>query len=164
MRDNHQLSEFPTKRIKPFDGMAVTAQVWQEAHNYHDERRRFHDLLSHGAGIVCGLEVIASDPPDSTLFVRPGVATDSLGRQIVMAEPVSFDVGHTTEGSLYLLLSYAEGDAQEENNPEAAPAYLVAGFGIEVQNELPDTPCVELARIQRVGREEPIHDASDRER
>ncbi|MCJ7738726.1 MAG: DUF4159 domain-containing protein [Anaerolineae bacterium] len=161
MKDNCRLHEFPTKRIKPFDGMAVTAQVWQEAHNYHDERRRFHDLLSHGAGIVCGLEVIANDPPDSTVFVKPGVATDSLGRQIVVAEPVGFDIGHTTDGALYLLLNYAEGDAQEENNPEAATAHLVAGFGMEVQNELPDTPSVELARIRREGREEPIHDARD---
>jgi len=161
MKDSNRLHEFPTKRIKPFDGMAVTAQVWQEAHAYHDEQRHFHNLLNHGAGIVCGLEVIASDPPDSTVFVKPGVAIDLLGRQIVLADPVSFDIGHSAEGLLYLLLSYAEGDAQEENNSEAAPAHVDAGFGIEVQTDLPDRPCVELARFRRDGRDKSIQDARD---
>jgi hypothetical protein len=164
MRDKNLLQGYPIRRIKPFDGMAVTASVWREAHRYHDEQRRFHSLFSHGPGIVCGLEVVASEPPDSTVFIKPGIATDPLGRQIVVVEPVSFDVGQSAEGLLYLLLSYAEGDVQQQDDPGAAPAHIEAGFGIEVQTELPDAPFIELARIRRGGRTEAIHNAGRNDR
>ena len=51
--------------------MAVTAQVWEEAHEYHRQQLRFHALLSHRPGILAGLEVIASQPPGSRCTCCP---------------------------------------------------------------------------------------------
>ncbi len=76
MDNKDLLQEFPAKRIKPVDGLAVTAKVWEEAHEYHRQRQRFHAMLNHGAGVVTGLEVIASDPPDTAVYVQPGIALD----------------------------------------------------------------------------------------
>ena len=34
------LQALPAKRIKPADGMSVTADVWEEAHDYHRHQLR----------------------------------------------------------------------------------------------------------------------------
>ena len=77
MFNREVLGLFPRKRIRAVDGMAVTADVWEEAHDYHRQINRLHTLLYHGAGIVTGLDVIASDPADSSVYVLPGLAMDS---------------------------------------------------------------------------------------
>ena len=81
------LKDNPTRRIKAVDGMAVTADVWEEAHDYHRRQAEMHARFGHGAGILTGLEVVASDPADTAVYIRPGVAIDHEGRTIVVAEP-----------------------------------------------------------------------------
>lgn len=160
MNDKELLQSFPTKRIYPVDGMAVTAEVWEEAHAYHRRQQQFHTRWAHGAGIVVGLEVIASDPPDSSVYIQPGIAIDSRGRTIVLPEPLAYDLGES-RGRLYLLLTYAESPPQAEDNQEDGPRYVSAHFGLEAVSTLPETPHVELARIRRQGREAAIVDAKD---
>ncbi len=72
------------KRLHPTDGMAVTAKVWAEAHAYHRLRQQAHLALAHGAGILSGLEVIASDPPDGTVYILPGSAIAPNGELILV--------------------------------------------------------------------------------
>ena len=87
MTTQRLLGDYPLKRISARDGMAVTAQVWREAHKYHRLQTQFHALVSHGPGIVLGLEVIASEPPDSAVYILPGIAVDSEGQTIVLPQP-----------------------------------------------------------------------------
>ncbi len=155
------LNELPTKRIKAVDGMAVTAQVWEKAHEYHRQWQRAHDLLSHGPRIVTGLEVIASDPADSSVYVLPGIATDPLGRTIVVSEPVAYDVG-PAQGTLYLLLTYEESQPTANADEEDGPLYLYSQFGIQATRTLPDTPFVELCRVRRQSRESALVNARNR--
>jgi len=152
------LHEFPTKRIKAADGMAVTAQVWEEAHEYHRQWQRAHDLFSHGPRIVTGLEVIASDPADSSVYILPGIANDPLGRTIVVAEPVAYDVG-AAQGLLYLLLTYEESQPTANADQEDGPLYLYSQFGIQATPALPDAPFIELCRIRRQSRESALANA-----
>jgi len=156
------LKEFPMKRIKPEDGMAVTAQVWEEAHDYHRQRQRYHDLLRHGPGIVAGLKVIASDPPDSSVYILPGMAVDPRGEVIVLTEPVAYNVG-SAHGFLYLVLTYEESRPTADRDQEEGPRYVHGQFGIEARPTLPDTPYVELARMRRRDRDSPMADARDAE-
>ncbi len=151
------LSLFPTKRIKAADGMAVTAQVWEEAHDQHRQLLRFHTLLNHGAGIVTGLEVIASDPADSSVYILPGIAVDALGQTIVLPEPRAYDLG-MAEGMLYLILTYAESRPRYEGNrmSEDAPLYINGEYGLQAVGALPATAHVELARVRRQGVNMPI--------
>ncbi len=136
------LKLFPTTRIKPVDGMAVTADVWEEAHDYHSDLLRYHALFNHGTGIVTGLEVIARDPADSMVYVLPGIAVDSVGRTIIMPEPFAYDFNQGDE-TLYLLLTHQEGRPQNRNGREDAPLYVNAGYGLEAVSNRPSTPYVE---------------------
>ena len=153
----------PNRRIKPVDGLAVTAAIWEEAHEYHRQQQRLHALLSHGAGVLSGLEVIASDPPDSAVYVRPGVAIGPNGQMIVLTEPVRYDFGQAMEGMLYLLLDYGEGRPRAIGNRNVGDEvlYIHDQFRLEAQHALPAGLYVELARVKRLGRTAPILDAPD---
>ncbi len=157
-------NSFPIKRLKPEDGMAVTARLWEEAHDYHRQQLRFHNLFGHGPGILTGLEVIASDPPDTSVYILPGMAVDSAGQPIFLAEPLTYDVGTRVDGLLYLLLSYGEGSprpGEAVSQDGGTPLYVHTEFVLQATPTLPDTPYVELARVRRVGRDAYLMDPKD---
>jgi hypothetical protein len=156
MKDNSALSMFPRKHLKPYDGMSVTADVWALAHGEHRQSRQAHDLFFHGAGIITGLEVLANDPPDRYVFISPGVAVDQAGKVIVLAEPVTYDFGSSTEGTLFLMLGYGE---REAGGVEKEEKFIHDEFVIAARPSLPKRPAVELARItlNKAGR--PIQNA-----
>lgn len=153
------LQRIPTRRLKPIDGLVVTAAVWEEAHDYHRLSRRAHDLLAHGCGILAGLDVVASDPPDATVYIRPGAAIDPNGELIVVPQPVAYDLGQA-QGDLYLVLTYAESDAQPAPGSDSARLYAQTGYQIEARPTLPQEPHVELARVRRQGRQSAILNAT----
>jgi hypothetical protein len=163
MTNKDMLQEFPIKRIKPVDGMAVTAETWEEAHEYHRRYERFHTLLHHGWGIVTGLEVMASDPPDTAVYILPGVAVDSTGQTIVLPQPVAYDIGHEMDGLLHLLLSYEESRPRADDSRDQgdSPMYVHAEFSISARTTPPATSWVELARVRRRSREDLFLDAQD---
>lgn len=162
MFTQEMLRLFPRKRIKALDGMAVTADVWEEAHDYHRQLLRYHTLLQHGSGIITGLEVIASEPADSSVYILPGIAIDHIGQTVVLPEPRSFDLG-SAEALMYLIITYNESRPQALNGrmQEDAPLYVHAQFSLEAVTELPPTPHIELARVQRRGFNQPVTVAKD---
>lgn len=148
MKREDLFRNYPTKRIKPTDGMEITAEVWEEAHAYHSMVSRYHDLLADGTGILGGLEVVASDPPDTTAYIMAGVAVDSEGNQVVVPTPVTFDVGNNNDGLLYLLLQHRESRPRLDRS--GGNVYFVhSEFNIVATPVLPDGPYIELARINR---------------
>ncbi len=157
------LKQYPIRRIQPADGMAVTADVWEEAHEYHRRSQGFHALFSHGAGIVTGLEVIASDPPDTSLYILPGIAVDQAGQTVILPQPVAYDIGHDMDGLFYLMLSYGESRAKTDNGrqEEGAALYVHGEFSISAQSVLPDAPGVELASVRRSSRESVLLNAQN---
>lgn len=157
------LKQIPRKRIKAYDGMSVTADAWEEAHEHALQQLRMHVVLQHVTGIVSGLEVIASDPPDSSVYILPGIAVDSLGRVIVVPEAMAYDLGDQAQGLLYLLISYAESrpTAGEGTGREGDPLYIYSQFIVDAQSTPAEGPWVELARLVRQGRGKPITDAQD---
>lgn len=165
MKDTSALELFPTKQVKPFDGMSITAEIWDQAHEEHRQMFRAHNLVSHGGGIITGLEVVANDPPDRYVFISAGVAVDPVGNVIVVPEPVAYDFESTAPGPLYLLLGQGEREIGGVGN-EAK--YSQAEFVIAARTSLPKRPSVELARvtlsaagmaIQNAG--DPLHPAAD---
>lgn len=160
--NNTLLKEFPNKRIRAMDGMAVTADVWEDAHNFHRQSQRFHNLFSHGSGVVTGMEVIASDPADTSVYILPGVAVDTAGRMIAIAEPTAYDIGRQVEGLLHVVLTFGESRPRSEgtqSTQEGAPLYVQTEFSIQALPTLPDAPHIELARVRRQGRTSAISDA-----
>ncbi len=161
MIDKDLLQSYPVKRLKPIDGLSVTADVWDEAHEYHRQCQRYHDLLAHGYGIVAGMEVIASSPADSQVYIMPGMAISPTGEQIVLAQPVSYDLGKAAD-MLLLLLSYGESKpTPDPGGSDGARLYIHSGGEVDVRPTLPAGPCIELARIRRMQKDAPITDAAD---
>jgi len=160
MSNDNLLNNFPNKRIKPYDGMSVTADVWNQAHEYHQRVNQAHNLFFHGAGILLGLEVVASDPPDRMVFILPGVAVDSNGKVIVLSEPVAYDLGDEIEGPLYLTIIHRESSQSVKKNSDGISlSYTKDEFLITARQSLPENPMVELARFTRENRKSPINDA-----
>jgi hypothetical protein len=147
------------------DGMAVTAEVWHEAHEYHRRHAQMHALYGHGPGVLGGLEVVAGDPPDTTVYIRPGLAVDPQGQPIILNEPLTYDIAAAQAGTLYLLLTYSESLPRpvESNGvlPEGSPMYVHSEFGVEAVTSLPRGPHVELARMRRSGRGATVMNARD---
>ena len=164
MTTNDLLGMAPRKRIKSFDGMAVTGDVWDEAHDYHRQTLAIHTAFSHGAGIVMGLEVVAGDPPDRQVYVQPGIAIDQLGRTIIMAEARAYDL-RSIDGPIYLLLTHVESTprADGDRTHEDAPRYIFTEYTLEAAIQLPETPHVELARLRRQTSSSVIRNAADPE-
>ncbi len=155
------LERVPKRRLHPTDGLAVTAKVWAKAHGYHRRRLHAHQVLAHAPGVLVGLEVIASDPPDSTVYILPGVALAPTGEFIIVEEPVAYDLG-TADGPLTLWLTYAEGQPHTESDPEAGEvAYVSAHFGLEAQSSRVLVEGVELARVHRTAVDASLTDAED---
>lgn len=160
MSDKELLQNYPLRRIKPENGIAITATVWQEAHHYHDQKQSLHTLFGHGAGILTGLNVIANDPADTTLYILPGVAIDPTGQAIVVAQPIVYDIGRDMEGAFSLVLSYSESYHQPgHDQSRRQPAYVQNGFSISAQPLAAEPVGVEIARLQRSRRDALIRNA-----
>jgi len=152
----------PGRRINAFDGMTVTADVWQESHEYHRFQQRMLALNGHGSGILVGLDVIASEPPSQTVYILPGAAIDPAGHLIIVDQPAAYDLGKYREGVLHILLTYDESRPQPQNGRQADnPFYIHTGYNVETVVDQTDTPLVELARIPRQGRDTLISNAAD---
>ena len=160
MADSRNL--FPTQRLNATDGLAITGAVWTEAHDYHRRALAAHTIGLHSTGIITGLQVVASRPPDSYLNVQPGVAVDPLGQVIVVPKLQARNL-NTMAGLLYLILEFYEGPphAVGAATTESDPKYVDAEFRLQVTTKLPDRPYVELARLQRSAATASITNAND---
>lgn len=78
-----------------FYGKLMDVAQFEKDARYFNLKRSLINRLVLGAGVACGLNV-ESDPPGS-MRVTPGAAIDWWGREIIVAEPVSFDPHAVTD-------------------------------------------------------------------
>ncbi len=104
---------YPYERNRYFYGKLLTVRDFESEQKYVNDKRRLINRLLHGSGVVSGLQVIAVD--DKTVSVQMGVALDSLGREIVVASPVTLKLsmmeGFTNNEynkNVYLCIAYDE--------------------------------------------------------
>jgi hypothetical protein len=77
-------------RNRYFWGKLLDAEHLELEQRYHNEKRWLINRHAHGTGVLCGLSV---EPADGTrVWIRPGVALDGRGREIVVTE--SFCLEH----------------------------------------------------------------------
>lgn len=164
MSNNDFVNLAPRKRIAPFDGMAVTAETWDEAHAYHRRALALHTAFAHAPGILLGLEVIAGDPPDRQVYVQSGIAIDPAGRTIIVPEARAYDL-RASRGLVYLILSDAESQPRTApgQTDDDAPRYIFSEYTLEASSTLPATPFVELARLRRQDAASTLRNATDAE-
>jgi hypothetical protein len=105
--------EKPLERLNYYNGMAVDAAGFKTEQDYHIRVRRWLNKSLYSAGIASGLEVRAA-AMGPNVIVSPGLALDSIGREIILLEETIVEVcsysgtnASTVVGN-YLVIEYSE--------------------------------------------------------
>jgi len=114
----------PFERNRYFYGKLLTVRDFMSEQTYNSDKHRLTNRLLFGSGVVSGLQVVAVD--DKSISMETGVALDKLGREIVVASPVTVKLSNI-EGfsnndyakNVYLCITY------DEKGKE--PVHTVAG-------------------------------------
>ena len=78
---------YPFERNHYYYGMLLSVENFNAEQKYLNDKRRLINRLVHGSGVVSGLNVVAID--EQTISLESGLAFDSTGREIVVANPVT---------------------------------------------------------------------------
>lgn len=144
------LIRFQLKRVNPFRGLVVDAPTWAEAHGYHRDLTRLHNLALHRPGIIAGLEVNPFEPPDRSVIIHPGVGVDADGNVVVISERQRYHIETEEAGLVYITTRFREIPTDyigaTDGDPGQASRILEA-FMIEERHEPPGREFLELARI-----------------
>ena len=85
------------KSARYFHGMLLTDRDFREEQIYHNEKRKLHNRLLHGWGVVCGLGIKAACPTSSKIIITPGMALDCCGNEIMVCEDFEVDLKTPTD-------------------------------------------------------------------
>ena len=109
---------YPFERNKYYYGMLLSVENFNAEQKYVNDKRRLINRMVHGSGVVSGLSVVAID--EQTISLESGLAFDSTGREIVVANPVTKKLpminGYESAMSscsntyVYLCIEYSEGE------------------------------------------------------
>lgn len=152
----------PISGIRPFNQLAIDADIWREAHEHHHAHRRMHAAAHHRPGIIYGLEVFVSSSKVQTLVVAPGVGLDAEGRTLLLTEPVTFTLDQ--RGETVILIAYQEALDRLSRTPVADGEQYFRVFEsrkVEATQVLPKQCFLELARVDRSGANKPIKNAAN---
>jgi len=155
--DVEQLAAYSLQRVTAYEGLAVDAALWNDAHGYHHMAQRLHNRALHGWGIAAGLRVVAADPAARGVIVQAGLALDPNGDVIRVPQPTRHAL-HTTEaGTMAIVLRFTEKPVAANGN--AAPTRLDESFELAAA-ALPLAPTdIELARVVIADPAAPVRDA-----
>jgi hypothetical protein len=145
--------------IRPFNQLKINAAIWAEAHDQHSRHRALHYAAAHRPGVVYGLEVFRAEGEERTVVIAPGVAIDSMGRTIVLPRVVKLVLAEARER--YLVISFKPAKDAKSAVPagDGEDYYrLIEASDVVDVDALPNSPCIELARIDRSKPEAPIKD------
>ena len=78
---------YPFERNNYYYGMLLSVENFNAEQKYLNDKRRLINRLVHGSGVVSGMNVVAID--EQTISLESGLAFDSTGREIVVANPVT---------------------------------------------------------------------------
>jgi hypothetical protein len=158
-----EIFKFQLKRVNPFPGLSVDADTWRDAHNYSRDQLRLHNLLFHQVGIIEGLGVTASEPPDLSVNIQPGAALDPEGNVILVRNVYHHQIQSREKKTIYIIIQFREVLEGPYQSPDGGqPTRIVDGYRIQERDNLPEEPYLELARIELDPTEGPIREAKTR--
>ena len=146
----------PLQRLQVNDGLLITADRWQIAHGYHQQRQKIHYESLHQGGIVSGLGVTVGPLPDSApskyrqarwLTIQPGLAIDSWGNPIVVAtsESCYLSAQLTATTTIYIVLRHSDCGTSDST---AGSDIVQEAFQILEKNSPAELGEVELCRVR----------------
>ena len=146
----------PLSRVSVNDGLLLTAEMWQTAHNYHQQKQNIFYQSFYTQGIVSGLGVTVTQPPKDIpatyrdfrwLKIQPGLAIDQEGNTIIVPEPIEFRVASVLKEDplmIYIVASYVD---PEQLNNNGDQAIITETFRIDEKVTPPEGSEIELCRI-----------------
>lgn len=154
--DVEQLASYSLQRVTAYEGLAVDAVLWNDAHDYHQTAQRLHARALHGMGIVTGLRVVADNPPARGVIVQAGLAMDRDGAAIRVPQPTRLALRTTDAGAaVAIVLRYVETPVTANGN---TPNRVNEAFEL-VEVPLPLAPTdIELARVLIADASAPVRD------
>src|SRR5262245_46405303 len=106
------------KRLHYFDHQFLVEADFSDEQKYHlDMRRRLNRLL-YTFGIAEGLEVVKS--ASKTVTVRPGVALDRLGREMIVEADQVVDLSNVAAFPAGATVFITAGYQEQESDPTTA--------------------------------------------
>ncbi|UFJ38945.1 hypothetical protein LOK74_12705 [Brevibacillus humidisoli] len=154
---------YPFERNRYFYGKLLTVRDFESEQKYINDKRRLINRLLHGAGVISGLQVVAVD--DKTISVEMGAALDALGREIIVASPVTLKLsmieGFTNNEyakNVYLYIAYDEkgkepvhsvGNASVRSEEVSEHNRVLESYKLFIREEAPELSAHEaLAMLQ----------------
>lgn len=147
----------PMQRQQVRDGLLLTAERWQRAHDYQRKRQNLHYQSINQPGIVCGLgvriipapeEVAAQYRDNRWVQIQPGIAIDLEGNPIVVPHQINFRIATELKESepvtIYLVAQYRDPD-QLGISPDRE--VVQETFRIDERSRPPERSDVELCRV-----------------
>ncbi|WP_319423489.1 DUF4159 domain-containing protein [Pleurocapsa sp. FMAR1] len=147
----------PMQRQQVRDGLLLTAERWQRAHDYQRKRQNLHYQSINQPGIVCGLGVWVIPAPEDVaaqyrdnrwVQIQPGIAIDLEGNPIIVPHQINFRIATELKESepvtVYLVAQYRDPD-----HLGASPDQEVVQetFRIDERSRPPERSEVELCRV-----------------
>lgn len=165
-------------RLNHFHGLRLESTDFQVGETYHLEKKRLHNRVFHGFGVVSGyspsgdgggLRVIGRRRGDMSLEITPGYAIDGEGNDVFLWEtevknidPSKFRLPQTA----YIVLKYVDEPTEFTVNA-ANPKYkghrrVLEASKIEIITNEPDPEeGIEIARVELTDEVTEITDARD---
>jgi hypothetical protein len=144
------------QRLRFFDGQFLTAKDFQAEQQYHIEKRRLHNRMLHGFGVVDGLAVSVEDGPGTAVLVSPGLAIDRIGNEILVNGPVRIDPLVCTSDVCFVTIEFTETatDPVPTTNGGVEFSRVTEGYTVSISPQDPsqsaNTPQLGLARLMRM--------------
>jgi hypothetical protein len=108
---------FDVKRLNYFNHQFLNEKDFQDEQSYHIFMRRLHNRLLHKWGVVEGLTV--EKRGDREVIVRPGVAIDREGREIVLANELGCETGTGSGPHAFVTIAYRETHHEDDRQNTA---------------------------------------------
>ncbi len=80
------MDDYTISRVNYFEGQYLRTQDFTDEQNYLLAMRRRHNIAHHTWGIVRGLELCWDSISGNQFIIRPGIAIDGYGRELIMAQ------------------------------------------------------------------------------
>ncbi|MBN1336752.1 MAG: hypothetical protein JXB39_12410 [Deltaproteobacteria bacterium] len=152
---------FQLTRLRPFEGLCLTAQDLQDEQEYHRRALRRHHYFLHGFGIVQGLQVELQQRKEKYVaIIQAGFGITSLGQGVLLSEAAAVPLEVPKQDGEYVLwLFHVESTSDADVRPvfdstEEQPSRVLEGSAPRLHvlgEEQPDA--VALCRINvRLGR------------
>ncbi|MBP0018083.1 MAG: hypothetical protein J7647_11055 [Cyanobacteria bacterium SBLK] len=144
------------ERLNIYDGLAIDAKRWKQAHHYHRKRQNLIYQSLNQPGIAYGLGVRPISAPEGIssefsqipwLEIQPGIAIDWEGNPIIVPQPetMPLDLPKLSQPiTIYLVISYRD---PEQLNLGGDREILRESFRLDLFSNPPQKGELELCRF-----------------